>query len=318
MKPLRILVTGSAGFIGSSLSRQLLKKHTVIGVDNYYPNYPIRFKKTVIKELKKNPNFYFFEEDIQNYQNLSKLISKHKIEIIFHLAALTGVRASLDNPKLYQEVNTLATKNIYQVALNTGVKKFIFTSSSSVYGNSKQIPFIETQKLMPQSPYAVSKRDAEELLLKMPASKKLSTTIFRLFSVYGPQGRPDMAPYLFTQAALTKKPITLFGDGSQARDFTYIDDVIDAFTNALSLTSPREIINIGNTTTITVSKLINTIEQITGEKIQVRKAPTNSAESYKTQSNIEKAKKVLRWNPKIPFSTGIRNFIDWYKTNRLS
>jgi len=206
----RVLITGCAGFIGSTLCKSLINKgQTVIGIDNLAKNYPIEFKKANLAQIRLSKRFYFHQVNVLNYRHIRTIVQKYRPQTVFHLAALTGVRTSLQKPQTYFATNVIGTKNIYLATVSIKGSKFIFTSSSSVYGNSSQIPFLETQELKPLSPYAKSKFEAEILLKKLRIKAKIPTTILRLFSVYGPFGRPDMAPYLFTQAAFSGKEIDI-------------------------------------------------------------------------------------------------------------
>ena len=312
------LVTGAAGFIGSNLTQRLAKNATVIGIDNFYPNYDHSFKKKAVAVLEKNRNFFFHEIDIRDRTSLQKLFKKYPIDTVFHLAALTGVRASLANPMLYTEINAEGTKIMYEEAAKSGkVQRFILTSSSSVYGNGPHIPFIETQQLSPQSPYAKSKVEAEKLLMLLYRKYSIPTIVFRLFSVYGPNGRPDMAPYLFTEAAYKQQSIIQYGDGNSARDYTHVNDVVAAFEKVLVKHFSFETINVGNHSPITLKELIKQIEINTGKKIKKNLRRLNSAESKITYANITKAKKLLNWEPHVAFTEGVEKFIRWFIRYRL-
>lgn len=313
-----VAVTGAAGFIGFSLSRNLLHQgYHVLGIDNFYNNYPVLFKKDNIKYLQKYPHFNFSYVDILRVKDLEKLFDKYHPVYVFHLAALTGVRTSLNNPSQYYRVNVDGTRVVYEVAANHNVKAFVFTSSSSVYGNAETVPFSEELPLEPHSPYAETKKEAEKILSVMHQKRAVPTQILRLFSVYGPHGRPDMAPYLFTEAAFKSKPIFMFGDGTSSRDFTYIDDVVDAIIKSIKLASTWNIINVGNSSPITLTNLITLIEQETGGKIRIQAAPANPAESRATYADITKARALLSWHPKTSFKEGMRQFINWYQKHRL-
>lgn len=312
------LITGCAGFIGSTLCKSLINQgHFVIGIDNLTKNYPIKFKKDNLAQIGSSHHFHFYQANILNYRQILTIFQKYQPHTVIHLAALTGVRASLRHPDQYFDTNVIGTKNVYLATVSIKGSKFIFTSSSSVYGNSSQIPFFETQKLNPLSPYAESKFEAEILLKKLRIRAKIPTTILRLFSVYGPFGRPDMAPYLFTQAAFSRKEIDIFGDGQIARDYTYIDDVIKALQKCLKLTSLWEIINIGNSSPVTINHLINTIERLAKKKISMRIKSKIKEEPLVTYANINKAKAVLSWQPKTSFETGMKKFISWYRQKYL-
>ncbi|HCM37645.1 MAG: NAD-dependent epimerase/dehydratase [Candidatus Gottesmanbacteria bacterium GW2011_GWB1_43_11] len=317
MKRKTIVITGAAGFIGSSLIKSLLKnKSEVFGIDNLTNNYDSAYKLANLKSLDQ-PNFHFYKLDILDKSGLTQFFTKTKPDAVVHLAALTGVRASLSQPELYYEVNTRGTKIVYENAVQARVKSFVFSSSSSIYGNQSQIPFSESLKPLPQSPYAKSKADAESLLKKLYLKHHLPTTVLRLFSVYGPHGRPDMAPYLFTQAAFTQTPISQYGDGASARDYTYIDDVVAAILKTLTANLQWEIINIGNSSPVKLSELLKLVEKLTNKKIQRHILPAQPAESNITFADTSKAKGLLRWESKIDFVIGMQKFVNWYKSVRL-
>jgi len=313
-----ILVTGCAGFIGFNLSKALLEKNfRVIGVDNLNNAYDVRFKRKNITALNKSSNFTFFKKDIRNKAAIEGVFKKYTIDIVIHLAARTGIRKSIRYPKLYHAVNVVGTKNIYDLSFKYGVGQFIFASSSSVYGNSKKLPFSEQNKLpKATSPYAASKKQAEKLLLKLHKQYKISTTILRLFSAYGPYGRPDMAPYLFTKALLSTKYIIQFGDGTSARDYTFIDDIVTGFLSALAKKRVFAIINLGNNYPVTLSTLIKTIENETKQPVKRKILPKRKEESIITWADITSAKATLDWTPHTQFDTGMKRFVSWYKKNR--
>ncbi len=313
-----IFITGVAGFIGCNLANRLLKQnHSIIGIDNLTTNYDLSLKTNNISWLKKYKKFVFFQEDILHSNNIDLLIEKFQPSIVIHLAALTGVRTSLKQPKKYLQVNVAGTQNIYQSAIKNSVLKFIFASSSSVYGDGPQIPFIENQPLNPKSPYAKSKQQAEQILYRLHQKNHLSTIILRFFSVYGPYGRPDMAPYIFTQAAFSEKSVPLYGDGKTARDYTYIDDVVSAIDRSINSNLKFETINIGNSSPVSINRIIEVINLQTGKKIRTLSQPLNPSESVLTYANTQKAVKLLRWKSKTSFDEGMKKFIDWFRINRL-
>ncbi len=314
-----VLITGCAGFIGSQLSKTLLQKNsTVIGIDNFNHAYNPKFKKHNISILTKNKNFHFHTIDITQKTALQKLFKKYSIQKIIHLAARAGIRKSIRYPQLYRRVNIEGTKILYSLAQNHDVKQFIFASSSSVYGNSKKIPFQESMQLPTSpSPYAKSKHDAEKILASLYKKKKIPTTILRFFSVYGPHGRPDMAPYLFTQAILNNQTITQFGDGTSARDYTYISDITNGIVKVLEKVPDFEVYNLGNHYPVTLNSLIETIEKITKKKMARKILPPRKEESEKTWADITKAQNQLSWKPEVAFESGMKEFITWFKKNRM-
>jgi len=309
IKPL-ILITGNAGFIGSNLTRRLLAlKYPVVGLDNFNDYYDPRVKENNIKPFLQEKLFKQYKGDIIDSKLLEKIFTKHKIKIIIHLAARAGVRPSLTNPKLYFQVNVQGTKNLLEVGKKHQIKQFIFASSSSVYGNQKKTPFKETDKLKPVSPYAKSKLKAEKLCFKY----NFPVTILRFFTVYGPSGRPDMAPYLFTQAILQHQPIIRYGDGSSKRDYTYIDDIVEGIIKAIKKPLLKEIINLGNNQPVSLNNFIGIIEKLTGIKAIIKEKPRHPADVFQTFAAIEKAKKLLNWEPKTSLDKGLKKFIEWFK-----
>lgn len=313
-----IIVTGGAGFIGSHLCDLLLKnKYFVVNIDNLDPLYSPEYKLTNIKKARTNRDYHFYNVDIRNASDIEQIFKTHENSCLVHLAGLAGVRSSLKNPQLYWDVNVLGTDNLLKTAAKLRINKFIYASSSSVYGNTK-FPFSEKQKnLKPLSPYGKTKLQAEHICLQYSQKFKTPVVILRFFSVYGPRGRPDMAPYVFTQAAFENKRIIQYGNGLMARDWTYITDIITGIIYSLKTNFKREIINLGNNTPIPLINLINMIEKITSKKIRKIIQPRNKVEPEITFADINKAKEMLQWQPKISFETGIRNFVDWYKNERL-
>jgi len=316
MKPQVIVVTGVAGFIGSTVAQRFLAQGTkVIGIDNFSENYSSLFKRKNLRDITSS-HFYFYKEDIRNNNAITTIFKKHHPQTVIHLAGLPGVRASLQNPKLYYDVNVLGTKSVFKAAERTGTQSLIFSSSSSVYGNQKTIPFSEEMSLSPLSPYAKTKKQAEVLLRNYHQKTKLPVLILRLFSVYGPRGRPDMAPYLFTQAALKQKKIVQFGEGTSARDYTYVDDITTAILKASTKYFTCDTINIGNSQPISLLELIRTVEKFTHHKILVTQKPLRPEEPYITFANIKKAVTLLKWKPATPFKIGMSKFVNWFVKNR--
>ncbi len=303
---MKIIITGSSGFIGSNLALKLLEQeYEILGIDI----------KNNLKQLQKNSRFKFYKIDILDKQKINKIFLKFEPQIVIHFAALTGVRNSFYNAKSYSKTNIKGTQIVYLAAVKSKAMKFIFSSSSSVYGDNPHIPFSEDCQLHPKSPYAKSKAEAEKILYKLYQKYKLPTLILRFFSVYGPYGREDMAPYLFTQAAFNTKPIPQFGDGLSARDYTYIDDITGALMKTVGINSNWNIINIGNSHPVKLKDLILLTQKLTGKTIRITQKPLNSYESKITYADITKAKKLLNWQPRVSFEKGMKRFINWYKIN---
>lgn len=309
----KILVTGCAGFIGSSLTDRLLRDgHEIIGIDNFNDYYNPRVKEANISGALKEKGFKLYREDIQDFQKMTNVFEKERPQIVVHLAARAGVRPSIANPLLYTEVNVDGTVNLLKLASEFGVKKFIFGSSSSVYGNSPKIPFTEDdlcQNVI--SPYGATKRSAEFFVESFHHNHGLGAIILRFFTVYGQRGRPDMAPALFADAVSNGKPINKFGDGTSSRDYTYIDDIVDGIVRAIDADLDFEIINLGSDNPITLNEFIGTIEKITGKTALVNQLDNQPGDVSRTWANIGKAKKLLGWAPKTMLQVGLENYIKW-------
>jgi UDP-glucuronate 4-epimerase len=311
----KILITGAAGFIGSNLAEKLISSGEIVGIDDFNDYYSPLIKKHNIKDLRNNPSFKIYTGDISDKKIISKIFQENRIDKIIHLAARAGVRSSLENPTLYMKVNFLGTQNILEAARENHVQQFIFASSSSVYGNNIKVPFSEDDQTdKPISPYAISKLAGEKLCWLYNNTYGLKTTVLRFFSVYGPKGRPDMAPFIFTKKILNHDIIDVYGDGSQARDFTYVDDITDGIALAMKKMFDFEIINLGNSYPISVIELIKTIEKVTGKNAQINFLPARLGDVTRTYANILKAGKILGYRPSTSFETGIKNFVDWYSS----
>lgn len=313
---MNILVTGGAGFIGSSLCEKLiLEDHKVFCLDNFCDYYAPSLKEENISGLKQHPNFYLFREDIRNYQALEQIFAEHNIELIIHLAAMAGVRPSIENPLLYTDVNINGTMNLLEMTRKFNIKHFIFASSSSIYGNNKKVPFSESDNVdYPISPYAATKKAGELLCYNYHHLYKLSVACLRFFTVYGPKQRPDLAIHKFTQAILNNKTIPVYGDGSTKRDYTYIDDILDGITKAIDYVFQEiryEIFNLGESHTITLNKMIETIEQTLGKKADKHVLPVQAGDVNCTYADISKSKNILKYNPTTDFKSGIEKFIKW-------
>ena len=312
---MKILVTGAAGFIGSHLVDRLLStEYKVVGVDDFNNYYDPRLKEKNLESAKKSNYFKLYRTDICDFKNLKKIFLREKPQKIIHLAARAGVRPSIKNPLLYGKVNVLGTVNLLKLAVDFTIEQFIFGSSSSVYGQSKRLPFTENdpcEKII--SPYGASKRSAEFFVESFHKSFGLKAIILRLFTVYGPRGRPDMAPALFTKAILSDKPINQFGDGSTSRDYTYIDDIVDGIAKTLDKNFDFEIINLGNNHPVRLTEFISILEKVIGKKAKIKKIPMQKGDVEKTRANIVKAKRLLGWQPKIKIEQGLQNYIKWLK-----
>lgn len=309
----KVLITGCAGFIGSHLVDKLLKdKWIVVGVDNFNDYYDPKVKKTSLSVASKNQSFKLYIADVFDFEKMKLIFAKEKPDAVVHLAARAGVQPSLDNPILYSEVNKIGTLNLLKLSVDYKIDKFIFASSSSVYGKSGTIPFVEDDPCLDIiSPYGASKRAAEIFVETFSKVYGLKAVVLRLFTVYGPRGRPDMAPALFTNAVMNNTPINQFGNGKTFRDYTFIADIIDGIERAIQKDLNFEIINLGNNNPVSLQKFIVTVEQLVGKKAKINKLPARAGDVEKTWANVEKAKKLLEWEPKISVEKGLEKYISW-------
>ncbi|MCX9011541.1 MAG: SDR family oxidoreductase [Candidatus Methanoperedens sp.] len=304
------LVTGGAGFIGSHLvDRLLLEKHEVICLDNFDPYYNPSIKREHIKSAISAEKFSLVEGDIRNRKQVEDIVKDNSVEIIYHLAAQAGVRVSIENPSKTHDINATGTLNILEAARSLGVKKVINASSSSVYGKMKYLPFDEEHPKNPVSPYGASKVAAEHYCRIFYEIYGLRTTSLRYFTVYGERIRPDLAISIFTKKALNSEPIEIYGDGNYTRDFTYIDDAVQATILAMNK-GDGEIYNIGSGKRITINGLAEKIIAITGNKSKIIHTAAKKGEAEHTLANIEKAKKGLGWEPKIDITDGLKLYVD--------
>jgi UDP-glucuronate 4-epimerase len=322
-----ILVTGGAGFIGSHLCKALMRdKHRVIILDNFNDFYEVSIKKRNIEELKEmmlDEDLEFnalsvVTGDIRDMKTLSRLFEFENIDIVVHLAAMAGVRPSIENPVLYNDVNINGTLNLLEMCKNNKVDKFVFASSSSVYGNNEKVPFSETDNVdYPISPYAATKKAGELLCHTYHKLYDMDMACLRFFTVYGPGQRPDLAIHKFTKLIMEDKEVPFFGDGSTQRDYTYIDDIIDGVTKAMTWVcsgkGKYEIFNLGESNTITLKHMVETLEEAIGKKAKLKKMPMQLGDVNRTFADVSKAKEMLGYNPKMEFSEGIERFVDWYK-----
>ncbi len=311
-----ILITGCAGFIGWKVSEcLLLKGEKVIGIDNMNHFYDPRLKEWRLKKLKKFPDFLFHFADISNLDFLKGIFKDHQFASVINLAARAGVRASLEDPWAYLETNLKGTLNLLECCKEFGVKKFVLASTSSIYGLGK-LPFREeVSNSKTLTPYSATKKGAEVLGYSYHYLYGIDITILRYFTVYGPAGRPDMSIFRFIKHIAEEKPIQVFGDGRQKRDFTYIDDIAWGTIEGLKEIG-YEIINLGNHIPVELRYVIALIEEGLQKKAKIEFLSRHKADVFATWAEIDKARKVLGWEPKTKIEEGIRNTIDWYLENR--
>ncbi|MBB6371179.1 GDP-mannose 4,6-dehydratase [Chryseobacterium shigense] len=334
------LVTGGSGFIGSHLIERLLKNgHSVINIDNFddFYNYQIKIKNT-LESIDKNPDFEFsdkeadikrltvisqsdkyqlYYQDIRDKKGLETIFKNHKIDLVIHLAALAGVRPSIERPLEYEEVNVRGTMNLWELCKEFNVKKFVCASSSSVYGNNEKIPFSETDNVdRPISPYAATKKSSEVLGHVYHNLYHIDIIQLRFFTVYGPRQRPDLAIHKFTKLITEGQEIPFYGDGNTARDYTYIDDIIDGITKSILYLEAHsgvyEIINLGESEVITLSQMLGTIETTLGISAIKKNLPMQPGDVQKTNADITKAKTLIGYKPDTDFQNGIKKFVEWF------
>jgi UDP-glucuronate 4-epimerase len=310
---MRILVTGGAGFIGSHLVERLLAAgHTVAILDDFNDFYDPRIKHANIAGFAKDVTVHHV--DLRDDALVRNLFHREKFEVIAHLAARAGVRPSIQHPQLYYDTNVTGTLHLLEAARVTGLEKFIFASSSSVYGASKIVPFSENQGLTQTlSPYAATKIAGEFLCSTYSHLYQVRVVALRYFTVYGPRQRPDLAIHQFTRRIYAGQPIEQFGDGTTRRDYTFIDDVIQGTMAALDYEGPRfDIFNLGESDTIQLKDLIVAIENALGKKAKINQLPEQPGDMPLTCADISKARKLLGYNPTTPLSQGLPKFIDWF------
>ncbi len=313
---MKIAVTGGAGFIGSNLCDFLVEKnHSILCIDNFNDYYSPNIKRKNIAHLLKIPSFKLLELDIKNKPVLENLLRTEKPDAIVHLAALPGVRSSIENPSPYIENNIQGTLNLLQAAKDFSTK-IIFASSSSVYGDSKKIPFKEDDPANSQlSPYAFSKRAGELLCQTYNNLYNIPIVCFRFFTVFGIRNRPDMAVSKFTRLMLEEKPLPVYGSTDLKRDYTFVDDIVPTISTALETDFGFEIVNLGNNKPEPLSKLISAIEESTGKKALIENKGFQKGDAKETCADIEKAKRLFGYNPKVSLEEGIQRFVKWYKKN---
>ena len=320
-----VLITGGAGFIGSHLVDRLLSEEDwqVSVVDDFNDFYDPAIKRANVGLHQTNPNYHLFEADIRHEAPLEKIFTENEFSCVVHLAARAGVRPSLDQPLLYTETNIQGTMNLLELARASGVKQFVFGSSSSVYGINARVPFSEDDSIrQPISPYAATKAAGELLCHTYSHLYDLHCVCLRFFTVYGPRQRPDLAIYKFTRLMSEGKPIPVFGDGTTRRDYTFIDDIIAGVRAAMdyvadSTNSKHEVINLGESRTVALRELIALLEKELGETAKIDRQPLQPGDVPQTYADITKARRLLGYNPKTEIEEGLHRFIEWFRGQGL-
>lgn len=316
------LITGAAGFIGSHLADKLLNEgNKVIVVDNFCDFYNPEIKENNVKHNLSNPNYKLYRADIRDRNELAKVFNENKIDVVMHLAAMAGVRPSIDNPIYYQEVNCMGTQNILEEMKAHNVKNLVMASSSSVYGNCKEVPFKENMIVdFAISPYAATKKANEVMTHVYHKLFDFNVIMLRFFTVFGPRQRPDLAINKFTRLMLNNEPIPMFGDGTTSRDYTYIDDIVDGIIRSCNYVENNndvyEILNLGNSSPVSLKEMINTIAEVLNKTPNIQELPMQPGDVERTFADISKAKKIIGYNPKTSFQEGIENFVKWYIINK--
>ena len=316
------LVTGAAGFIGSRVTELLLDAgHHVIGIDNLNDAYDVRIKYWRLNRLLGRPDFAFQQLDISDRRELecAELAGVGQpagLDGVINLAARAGVRQSVENPWVYVDTNLIGTLNLLELCRRCNIPKFILASTSSIYGADPSLPTPEEANSdRPLQPYAASKKGAEAMCHSYHFLYGIDVTVFRYFTVYGPAGRPDMSMFRFTQWINEGQPLRLNGDGEQSRGFTYVDDIARGTILGLKPLG-YEVINLGGHETITINELIHMLEELIGNKAQIQRLPANPADMLSSWANVEKAKRLLGWEPRVSLLQGVTRLVEWYKAER--
>ncbi|MGB0715941.1 MAG: GDP-mannose 4,6-dehydratase [Phycisphaerae bacterium] len=314
----RILITGAAGFIGSHLSEALLRQgHQVVGLDNFDPFYEEAVKRLNLEAVQQHAGFQFVEGDIRDLETVRALVSD--IDVVIHLAAKAGVRPSVQDPLGYEDTNIRGTSVMLEACKDRKNLRFVFGSSSSVYGNNAKVPFSEDDPIESlQSPYACTKRCCELLCQTYHSLYNLPITSLRFFTVYGPRQRPDLAIHKFVKMIENGEALTVYGDGSMKRDFTYVDDIVSGVIRAAETCDGLKTYNLGNSSPVSVMELIEHIEKATGKKANIEKIPQPLGEVRQTYANIDLASRDLGFSPKTQLTEGLANFVEWYREERAA
>jgi len=314
------LITGGAGFIGSRLVRALLnnKDLRITIIDNFDPFYSRRIKLLNTEGFEKHRQILMLDRNLDDLSSLElQKILPQKVDVIIHLAAKAGVRSSINNPLAYQRTNILGTQMLLDFAKESGVKQFVFASSSSVYGVNKNLPWNEEEQLHPISPYAMTKLAGEMAGHVFSSLYGIRFIALRFFTVYGPSQRPDLAIHKFVKSILLDQPITMYGNGSTSRDYTYIDDIVQGVLSAVNYDqSLFEIINLGNSYAVPLQQLVSAIEEVVGKKAMIDQQPEQAGDVPQTFAGITKAKRLLNYQPATELKEGLKFFYEWFLKNK--
>ena len=331
---MNILVTGAAGFIGSTLSLRLLERgDKVLGLDNLNDYYDVSLKEARLSRLRAQPGFEFEKIDIADRSAVARLFASHRFDAVMHLAAQVGVRYSLENPSAYVDANLVGFGNVIEGARHAKIGHFVFASSSSVYGANVKVPFAEDDNIdHPVSLYAATKKANELMAHSYAHLYRLPCTGLRFFTVYGPWGRPDMAPFKFARGILAGEAIPVFNRGEMARDFTYVDDIVEGVIRVIdrpaladpawsalaprpsSSNAPYRIYNIGNNQSIKLMRFIEVLEQCLGKKANMDLLPLQAGDMRETVADVSRLEAAVGFKPATPIETGVARFVEWYRS----
>jgi UDP-glucuronate 4-epimerase len=311
--PSSYLITGSAGFIGSHLVDRLLADgHAVVGIDNFDPYYDPRVKRRNIEQALQHPRYTFHDGDIRDLETLRGVFSRHAVDTVVHLAAKAGVRPSIENPIEYADANIRGTVTLLEAMKGAGVKRMLFASSSSVYGNQEKVPFSETDVVnRPISPYAATKLAGEQVCHTYTVLHGFHIWCMRFFTVYGPRQRPEMAIARFLHAALRREPITVYGDGTMERDFTFIADIVEGLVRSLRVMTGYEVVNIGGVGSITLNDLLALVEKTTGVRLETRRAPVPPGDVRRTSADQTRFQSLLGSFVRTSPDVGLKHHWEW-------
>lgn len=315
------LITGGAGFIGSTLADKLLAEGSgVVVIDNFCDFYDPNIKEQNVRHNLSNENYKLYRDDIRDRNAIRRLFQENNIDCVIHLAAMAGVRPSIENPILYQEVNCLGTQNLLEAMKAYQVKKLVMASSSSVYGNCEEVPFKESFAVdFAISPYAATKKANEVMTHVYHSLESMNVIMLRFFTVYGPRQRPDLAINKFSRLLQEGSSIPVFGDGTTSRDYTYIDDIVSGIIQSIRYVEEHEdvyeIINLGNSTPINLMDMIDTIAHAVGVKPKIERLPMQPGDVDRTYADTSKARSLLGYKPETSFKEGIEKFVSWSLKN---
>ena len=313
-----ILVTGGAGFIGSNLVDRLLGQgERVVVVDDFNEHYSPAIKRHNVAGVLDHPDYTLVEGDLRDLDTVKGVFGSHSFDRVVHLAARANARSSLLDPLLYEEVNVLGTLNLLSVCRDIELQNILVASSSSVYGNSTRVPYKEDDLAdRPVSPYAATKRSVELHCHTYSKLYGLPISCFRFFTVYGPRQRPDMAFHIFARHIASGEPIKMYGDGTTLRDYTYISDIVDGLAAALETPREFEIVNLGNTKTVSLSRALEVVQEAMGQKATIEVMPEQPGDVRLTNADIGKARELYGYAPKVDVEEGMQHFADWYLNAR--